>query len=382
MQLIGCCILRTSADLCLNRHNMIRKIGILVSLLFVVNALHAQLTAPKYSNDFLSIGVGARALGMSNAQTAVVNDITAGYWNPAGLLGIDSDLQIAAMHANYFANIAQYDYAAIGKKLDSTSAISVSMVRFGVDNIPNTTELIDADGNIDYSRITSFSAADYAFLVSYARKLKVPGLTVGGSAKVIYRQVGDFAKAWGFGLDAGATWRKGPWQVGVMARDVTSTFNSWNITLDEATRQTFLLTGNELPSQSIEVTLPRLVLGGARGFRFNEKFNAIAAVDLVVTTDGKRNTLISGNPFSVDPVVGLELGYDNTVFLRGGVGNAQYITDITGNRDLTFQPNFGIGLRIRRIFIDYALTDIGDVSAALYSNVFSLKLNIVKQQQR
>jgi hypothetical protein len=361
---------------------MIRKIGILVSLLFVVNALHAQLTAPKYSNDFLSIGVGARALGMSNAQTAVVNDITAGYWNPAGLLGIDSDLQIAAMHANYFANIAQYDYAAIGKKLDSTSAISVSMVRFGVDNIPNTTELIDADGNIDYSRITSFSAADYAFLVSYARKLKVPGLTVGGSAKVIYRQVGDFAKAWGFGLDAGATWRKGPWQVGVMARDVTSTFNSWNITLDEATRQTFLLTGNELPSQSIEVTLPRLVLGGARGFRFNEKFNAIAAVDLVVTTDGKRNTLISGNPFSVDPVVGLELGYDNTVFLRGGVGNAQYITDITGNRDLTFQPNFGIGLRIRRIFIDYALTDIGDVSAALYSNVFSLKLNIVKQQQR
>jgi hypothetical protein len=63
------------------------------------------------------------------------------------------------------------------------------------------------------------------------------------------------------------------------------------------------------------------------------------------------------------------------------VGNAQYITDITGNRDLTFQPNFGIGLRIRRIFIDYALTDIGDVSAALYSNVFSLKLNIVKQQR-
>jgi hypothetical protein len=71
-----------------------------------------------------------------------------------------------------------------------------------VDNIPNTIELIDADGNINYDRITSFSAADYAFIFSYARKLAVPGLTIGGNAKVIYRKVGDFASAWGFGLDA------------------------------------------------------------------------------------------------------------------------------------------------------------------------------------
>jgi hypothetical protein len=351
-------------------------------ILFCVLCSHlaiSQTTAPKYSNDFLAIGVGARALGMSNAQVALAEDVTAGYWNPAGLLGINSDLQISAMHANYFANIAQYDYAAIGKKIDSLSAVSVSMVRFGVDNIPNTTDLIDADGNIDYSRITAFSSADYAFIVSYARQLKVPGLAVGGSAKVIYRQIGDFAKAWGFGLDAGVTYRKGNWRFGAMAKDVTSTFNSWNITLDEKTQETFLLTGNELPSQSIEVTLPRLILGAARGFKFNEKFNLQAALDLVVTTDGKRNTLISSDPFSVDPSFGLEFGYDNTIFLRGGVGNVQYITEIDGARSATFQPNFGIGLRIRSIYLDYALTDIGDVSAALYSNIFSLKLNIFKQ---
>jgi hypothetical protein len=41
--------------------------------------------APKYSNEFLSIGVGARALGMSNSCVAGVNDVTSGYWNPQAL---------------------------------------------------------------------------------------------------------------------------------------------------------------------------------------------------------------------------------------------------------------------------------------------------------
>lgn len=339
----------------------------------------ASTVAPKYSNEFLAIGVGARALGMSNAQVAVVNDVTAGYWNPTGLLDIQSDLQISAMHANYFANIAQYDYAAIGTRLDTASAIGFSVIRFGVDNIPNTTELIDADGNINYDRITSFSAADYAFIVSYARKLGTPGLRVGGNAKVIYRKVGDFANSWGFGIDASITYDKGPWRFAAVARDITSTFNAWNFTLDEATRETFLLTGNEIPENSLELTLPRVVLGAARNFRFSDKIGMLAALDLNVTTDGRRNTVISSDPFSVDPAFGLEFDYDKTLFVRAGMGNLQYITEITGNRELTFQPNIGIGLRIKRIYIDYALTDIGDQSTALYSNIFSLKLNLFKQ---
>lgn len=341
----------------------------------------AQTTAPKYSNEFLAIGVGARALGMSNAFTAVVDDVTGGYWNPAALTGISSDLQLAGMHANYFANIAQYDYAAAGKALDSLSAASFSLIRFGVDNIPNTIDLIDADGNINYDRITAFSAADYAFMFSYARKLGIPGLTVGGTAKVIYRQVGDFANAFGFGLDAAVTYDMGPWRFAAVGRDITGTWNAWNMTLDQNTRQTFLLTGNEIPENSMEVTLPRVVFGVARTFDVADKFSVLTALDMNVTTDGRRNTVISGNPFSVDPAFGLELGYDNTVFIRGGVGNLQYITEMNGDRPLTFQPNIGIGLRIKSIYLDYALTDIGDQSAALYSNIFSLKINIFKKDR-
>ena len=98
------------------------------------------------------------------------------------------------------------------------------MVRFGVDDIPNTTQLIDQNGQVNYDRITTFSAADYGFLVSYAKEIGEKGLSVGGNAKVIYRQVGDMARAWGFGVDVGAQYQFGKWQVGAVGRDITSTF--------------------------------------------------------------------------------------------------------------------------------------------------------------
>ena len=99
--------------------------------------------APKYSNEFLAIGVGARALGMGSAYTSAVNDVTAGYWNPAGLLGVTGDLQVGVMHSEYFAGIAKYDYVGIAKPIDSMSTIGFTFVRFGIDNIPNTIDLID-----------------------------------------------------------------------------------------------------------------------------------------------------------------------------------------------------------------------------------------------
>ena len=65
----------------------------------------AQVFSQKYSNEFLAIGVGARAHGMSGAQVALTDDITAAYWNPAGLTQIDAPFQVAAMHAEWFAGV-------------------------------------------------------------------------------------------------------------------------------------------------------------------------------------------------------------------------------------------------------------------------------------
>ncbi|MBI3500686.1 MAG: PorV/PorQ family protein [Bacteroidetes bacterium] len=348
-------------------------------LLSVINSVFSFSQAPKYSNEFLAIGVGGRALGMANACTATTEDVTSGYWNPAGLLGIKNDLQLGLMHSEYFAGIAKYDYGAVARKLDSSSAIAFSVIRFGVDNIPNTTELIDAGGNIDYDRITQFSAADYAFLLSYARSPKIKGLRLGANAKVIRRIVGDFAGAWGFGLDAGAQYEWKDWKFGAMARDVTSTFNAWSFNLSDEMKDAFIATGNELPANSIEITLPRLIVGAAKKIPMMKNITALAELNFDITFDGMRNVLIKSNPVSADPHAGIEIGYKGIVFLRGGVMNIQQEQDVTGKTMTTMEPNFGMGIRIKRISIDYARTNLGNQSAALYSHIFSLRLDINKQ---
>ena len=339
---------------------------------------------PKYVNDFLAIGAGARSMAMGNTGVAMVNDVTSGYWNPAGLLGIKSDLQLAGLHANRFANINKYDYAAIGKTIDSTSAIGFSLIRSGVDDIPNTLDLIDADGNIDYDKITLFSAVDYAFIVSYARKLKVPGLQVGANAKVVYRKVGDFANAWGFGLDAGLQYKRNNWKFGLMARDITTTVNSWNYSLSDSEVAVLVSTGNEIPESSLEITLPRFIFGAARQWDFKKNISLVAEGDIDITTDGQRNTILATKAVSIDPRLGLELGYSNTIFVRGGL-SSQKFGGVDGTESLVMQPTLGIGLRIRSLYLDYALSIQGDDSSSssgsLNSNVFSLKINQFKQQR-
>lgn len=189
-------------------------------------------TARKYSNEFMNIGVDARAFGMSNTMTAFTNDVNSVYWNPAGLTQLE-DNQLGLMHANYFANIATYNYAGYAAPIDDVSAFGFSVIRFGVDDILDTTQLIDDQGNIDYNRIDLFSAADYAFTVSYARNLKLEGFSYGINAKVIRRVIGDFANAWGFGFDAGIQFQNKDWKFGVMARDITTTYNTWQIDEEE-----------------------------------------------------------------------------------------------------------------------------------------------------
>lgn len=349
------------------------------SIIFLGLFAFSFAQAPKYSNEFLNIGVGARALGMSNSYVTSVNDVTAGYWNPAGLLGIKNKSQVALMHSEYFAGIAKYDYGAFATRLDSNSVLGVSLVRFGVDDIPNTTELIDANGNVDYNRITTFSAVDYAFLVSYAKQLKIPGLRLGANVKIIRRKIGDFAGAWGFGLDAGAQYDYKKWKFAAMARDVTTTFNAWSFNLSDETKAVFIATGNEIPENSVEITLPKLLLGGARKFDFTDKISLLAELDVDATFDGKRNVLIKSKAISLDPHLGLEASYMNLIFLRAGIGNYQTYTDAEGKQIKTVQPNIGVGVKIKSVYIDYALTDIGDKSVALYSNVFSIKVDINKK---
>lgn len=323
----------------------------------------------------MNIGVDAAALGMSNAVTASTSDVNAGYWNPAGLMHLE-DNQISLMHSNYFANIAKYDYIAYASVIDERSAWGISMIRFGVDDIMNTTDLIDSEGNIDYNRISLFSTADYGFTFSYAQKLPVQGFQFGVNAKIIRRIIGDFASSWGFGFDVGFQFEKNDWQYGLMLRDITTTYNIWNINEEEYQKIADAIPGeNQEPPESTEITLPKAQLGIAKKFIFHEDYSLLATTNLNMQFT-QTNDLISSKFISIDPAVGLEFGYINLAFLRAGIGNFQHITQIDNSETIGFQPNIGLGFKYKGIAIDYALTALGNQSTAMYSNVFSLKVDL------
>lgn len=347
---------------------------LLFFILGIGSVLNGQTTR-RYSNEFLNIGVDAAALGMSNAVTAQTADVNSGYWNPAGLVNLE-DSQIALMHSSYFANIANYNYIAWAMPIDDRSAVGASLIRFGVDDILDTTQLIDDQGNINYDRISTFSTADYALTVSYARNVKLEGFSYGVNAKIIRRIIGNFASAWGFGIDAGLQFKtKNDWKIGIMGRDITTTYNSWAINDEEFEKISGAIEGqNQTLPETTEITIPKLEFGVSKSWLFHYDYSLEAALNLNIRFI-ESNAIISSSFASINPAFGFQFGYTDLVFLRGGVGNFQNELQIDNSQNLTFQPNFGVGFKFKGIQLDYAFTDIGDQSVALYSNVFSLKID-------
>ena len=337
----------------------------------------------KYSNEFLNIGAGARGLAMGSAQVASVKDATAGYWNPAGLAEVKDNPAATIMHADYFGGIAKYDYAAVAVPIqDNKRTVGFSLLRFAVDDIPNTLFLVEPDGSINFNNIQTFSSADYAFLMSVSQTVKETDnykLNAGINAKVIYRKVGKFANAWGFGLDAGVQMRGEKWSVGLVAKDVTSTFNAWSFKFTEREKEALYLTKNDIPVKSTELTSPRISFGGAYTFDISSNFKLQTEANIDVTFDGKRNTVLSGNTVSADPHLGLEAAVKEVFFVRAGITNFQKaLSDgdtLNQKKVWIYQPSLGAGFKIKNVNIDYAFTNLANQNNPLYTHVVSLHIN-------
>lgn len=360
-----------------------------LTLLTTCFFLSATAQFRKYSNEFLNIGAGARGLAMGSAQVASVNNGTAGYWNPAGLVGVQDYPELNLMHAEYFAGIGKYEYIGVAfPTANNKRTIGITGLRFAVDDIMNTLFLVEPDGSLNYNNIQAFSSADYAFIFSFAQKLKESekkNVHFGVNAKVIHRSVGKFAKAWGFGLDAGIQIFSNNWRFGVAGRDITSTFNAWSFTFTDKEKEVLYLTNNEIPVKSTELTAPRLVFGVAREFKLGKKSSLLAEANIDVTFDGQRNTLISSDPVSADPKLGLELNINNVFFLRGGINNFQKaLSDgdtVNQKKVWIYQPSAGAGFRIQNVTVDYAFTNLANQSNPLFTHVFSLRLNMANNRK-
>lgn len=363
------------------------------SILLIICCIIIQFAYPqfrKYSNEFLHIGAGARGLGMGGAQVASTVDGSAGYWNPAGLTGVRNIPALSLMHAEYFAGIGKYDFGSLVIPLsDNKRTLGLSVLRFAVDDIPNTLYLVEPDGSLNFNNIRSFSSADYAFLFSYGQTIQESESSkwsIGFNAKLIHRTVGSFAKAWGFGLDAGVQYLSKKWKIGAVLRDLTTTFNVWNFNFSDREKEILYLTKNDIPIQSTELTAPRLSLGAAYTIGFSENLNLLAELNVDLTFDGRRNVLVSASPVSADPRIGLELGYKDIVFFRSGVYNFQQgLADsdtLNQKKVWIYQPGAGVGFKLKNASIDYAFTNLANQSNPLYTHIVSLRLDLEKKDRK
>lgn len=348
-----------------------------------------------YVNEYLNIGVGGRGLAMGGAQSAGSNDVYSGYWNPAGLTKIEDDLQVGAMHAEYFAGNAKYDFATVALPAkDRKRTFGISFLRFATDDIPYTLDYVQPDGSFDESKLKSISAGDYAFMISYAQQVKLfknPEIktNIGANAKMVFRNIGSMANAWGAGADVGIQSSYKNWLFGIAAKDITTTYTTWNFNLTDKEKEIFGKTGNEIPVKSYEVMNPRFNIGlGYQFFKSTKKIHLLAELNTDLTTDGKRNTIIKSKAFSIDPRFGLEADYKRTIFLRAGVCNIQKVLDDKDSTNKTyftlFQPSIGVGLKLGPLVVDYAYTSLQTQSNPLFSHIVSVRVdvkNLVKKKE-
>lgn len=332
-----------------------------VSVLLVMMAAHilAAQHIAKYGGEFLSIGVGGRALAMGGASVALANDAYGCYWNPAALAAI-SYPEIALMHEERFAGLLNYDYGAVALPFTSTGTLGISILRLGVDNIADTRLAgIDINGNpvspdeyenairLDYSKITYFTAANWAFYATYAQQ-ENEHFSYGINVKVIRHSLA-FASGLGVGFDVGILYSPAErWWVGVNAQDVTTTLVAWS-------------TGtNELIS-------PTLKIGTVY---FLPLFAGILtpAADVDIRFENRRTAAVANvGPISFDPHVGIEYDYKQTIALRAGY------TDIK-------QVTLGVGLHLRKIDIDYAFARFGHENSL--GNTHRISLRIILREDR
>ncbi len=349
-------------------------LALLALALLALPAGASAQTVVKYGADFLAGGVGARALGMGGAYVAGANDVTAGYWNVAGLDALDYP-EAAYMHAERFNGVVSFDYGALAFPLSQRSTVGISLFRSGVDDIANTLAAFNPDTGLPRPNpenyITYFSAADYAFFLSYARRLR-DNLAVGVTGKVIRRNIGDFANAWGYSFDVGAQYRVGRFQFGLNVQDATSMVQSWSVNgaLFEDFEETF---GETAPQGGTELVLPVARLGAATNLPLTQDIGFLVGMDVDLAFDGQQAYAFNTGDVSFHPRLGTELSYKGIVALRGGISNVT-----TSERYGTqFTPTVGAGLTLNQIAVDYGFGDFGGLQSELgYSHRVSLTVSL------
>jgi hypothetical protein len=337
---------------------MTRKV---VPLLAVAALLSTPAYATKYAGEFMKLAVGPRAIGMGGAFTAVCDDATAPYWNPAGMVFLPYR-EVIFQHAEQFGSLENHDYLSgvfpLGGAKGKQGAIGFSLVRVGVDDIPVTPRPGSLKPGVDFldygvdndpttpdfgqgdgiwepgerllltsDNLFMASSSQMEGQISYARH-HGPHWTFGGSLKFVRQSLpdtipGQHVTSFGAGLDAGLIYMpRDAITIGVMMRDLTTTYLAWS----NGTR---------------EVVAPTVATGASFNFYPAERHAITWALDFAWGFEDRAlDSQIHFGSVTGDVRSGIEYWYRNTLALRTGVNG----------KDLTF----GAGVRYKQVGIDYA----------------------------
>ncbi|MFZ4619358.1 MAG: PorV/PorQ family protein [Bacteroidota bacterium] len=326
-----------------------RRISLLavIAVLFSVQSSFGQLVpnlggqrSGISSFQFLKIGADARGAGMGEAFVAVTNDISAIFWNPAGLTNTASD-QVLVSHANWLVDI-QHEFAAASYHLDVNSVIGVSVISLHTDPMKVTTEY-QPTGNGNY-----FNFGDIAVGATFSRKM-TDQFSFGATVKYVRETIADLHSD-AFLVDLGTFY-----YMGLGSSRFSVVVSNFGNNVKPAGS---VLNGKNVTVRSFQDFSPPTMFRLGYAFEpIQDEINRLTvSLQLNHPNDNAENFRLGG-----------EYEYDNMFFLRAGVkrtiGESLFGKSTSTAEDLSFGGGVKLPLGIVTANVDYAFTNFNDLGA-------------------
>ena len=168
-----------------------RYIVVTVILILTACNLFAQDGEAGQPGAFLRLGYGVKALGMGSAFTAIANDGSALFWNPAGLSQL-KQTELTGMYS-ILSMDRQQNFVSISFPIKNVATFGIGWLQYGISDIDKR----DESGN----PIGTFSDNEMAVMFGLGSSIG-SNFSYGASVKYLDHTI-DESKSNGFGFDFG-----------------------------------------------------------------------------------------------------------------------------------------------------------------------------------